>query len=192
MFRRVSLDLAVVRFGKQGAAVQAYAAARDRLSTRVVPDPHPQWMRDVGFVERHHNGHLLVRGTFAGHYVDVDESDDVSDRGGREGAAAGGLVGVLLGPPGIAVGLLLGAIVGAQVGNPKELEAEPEPLVSRLREEIPRSSSAIVTIAPAPVVDEMLEALGEDAKDVVRRALAGGESAALDASLSAAPPTPGA
>lgn len=187
----MSLDLAVVRYGGEGAAVQAYAAARARLSSRVERAPHPQWTRDVGFVERHHNGHLLVRGTFAGHYVDVDESDDVSDVGGREGAATGGLVGVLLGPPGIAVGLLLGAIVGSQVGNPKEPESEPEALISRLREQIPRSSSAIVTIAAAQVVDEMLEALGADAKDVVRRTLADEESAALEASLSAAPPTPG-
>jgi uncharacterized membrane protein len=161
------------------------------LSTRVMRDPHPRWTRDVGFVERHHNGHLLVRGTFAGHYVDVDESDDVSERGGREGAATGGLVGVLLGPPGIAVGLLLGAIVGSQVGGPKEPEDEPEALIARLRDAIPRSSSAIVTVAPAPVVDELLEALGDHAKDVVRRPLAGDESAALEASLSTAPHTPG-
>jgi uncharacterized membrane protein len=187
----VSLDLAVVRFAGQTMAVEAFAAARDRLSTRVARDPKPQWAHDVGFVERHHNGRLLVRGTFAGHYVDVDEGDDVSERGGREGAATGGLLGVLLGPPGIAVGLLLGAIVGAQVGNPKELETEPETFVARLREEIPRSSSAIVTIAAAPVVDEMLEALGTDAKDVVRRSLADDETAALEASLSGAPPTAG-
>jgi uncharacterized membrane protein len=187
----VSLDLAVVRFGGQGAAVEAYAAARDRLSTRAVPDPHPQWARDVGFVERRHNGHLRVRGTFAGHYLDVDESDDVSERGGREGAATGGLVGVLLGPPGIAVGLLLGAIVGSQVGSPKEPEEEPELLIARLRDAIPRSSSAIVTIAAASVVDEMLQALGDHANDVARRTLADQEVAALEASLSAAPRSPG-
>jgi uncharacterized membrane protein len=191
MFRRMGLDLAVVRFGGEAAAVHAYAAALERLRTREVPDPKPRWTRDVGFVERHHNGHLLVRGTIAGHYVDVDEGDDISERGGREGAATGGLVGVLLGPPGIAVGILLGAIVGAEVGNPKEPEDEPEALAALLREAIPRSTSAIVTIADAPVVDEMLEALGEDAKDVVRRSLADGETAALEASLSAAPQTPG-
>ena len=191
MFRRMSLDLAVVRFGGEGAAVEAYAAALDRLSTHVAPDPHPQWTRDVGFVERRHNGHLRVRGTFAGHYLDVDESDDISERGGREGAATGGLVGVLLGPPGIAVGLLLGAIVGAQVGGPKEPEEEPEALVARLRDAIPRSSSALVTIAAVPVVDEMLEALGDRATDVLRRTLADDESTALEASLSAAPQTPG-
>jgi uncharacterized membrane protein len=191
MFRHMSLDLAVVRFGAEGAAVQAYASALDRLSSRVVRDPHPQWTRDVGFVERRHNGHLRVRGTFAGHYLDVDESDDVSERGGREGAATGGLLGVLLGPPGIAVGLLLGAIVGAEVGKPKELEDEPQALVARLREAIPRSSSALVTIAPVAVVDEMLEALGEDASDVVRRALDDAETAGLESSLSEAPRAPG-
>jgi uncharacterized membrane protein len=191
MFRRMNLDLAVVRFGGEGAAVQAFAAARERLSTRVARDPTPQWTRDVGFIERHHNGHMLMRGTFAGHYIDVDESDDISEKGGREGAATGGLLGVLLGPPGIAVGILLGAIVGSEVGNPKEPEAEPETLAARLRDAIPRSSSAIVTITAAPVVDEMLEALGKDANDVARRTLDDDETAALETSLSAAPQTPG-
>jgi uncharacterized membrane protein len=187
----MSLDLAVVRFGSQGAAVRAFTAALERLSSRTELDPKPQWARDVGFVERHHNGHMLLRGTFAGHYIDVDESDDISEKGGREGAATGGLVGVLLGPPGIAVGLLVGAIAGAEVGNPKETEAEPETLAARLRDAVARSSSAIVTITAAPVVDEMLQALGDDAQDVARRTLDQDETAALEASLSAAPQTPG-
>jgi hypothetical protein len=80
-------------------------------------------MPDGGFVERHHDGRLLLRGTFAGHYLDVDEEDRVSQKGAGEGAATGGLVGVLLGPPGIAVGLLLGALVGANVGGTHEVES---------------------------------------------------------------------
>jgi len=44
-------------------------------------------------------------------------------------------------------------------------------------------------IAPAPEVDEMLAALGQGEQDVVRRTLADGETAALEASLSAAPPS---
>jgi uncharacterized membrane protein len=97
-------------------------------------------------------------------------------------------VGVLGGPPGIAVGLLLGAIVGANVGSPQEVEAEPLPLTERLREGVPRGSSAIVMVAPAVEVDEMLSPLGDDAQDLVRLTLADRETAALEASLGAAPP----
>jgi uncharacterized membrane protein len=184
----VSPDLAIISFDGEGTAVKRYAAARDRSSTPGRQLTEAQWTRDVGFVERHHNGRILLRGTFAGHYLDVDEEDRVSQKGAGEGAATGGLVGVLAGPPGIAVGLLLGALVGANVGSPHEVEAEPQALTGRLREGVPRGSSAIVMIAPAAEVDEMLTALGDGAQDLVRRTLADGETAALEASLGAAPP----
>jgi uncharacterized membrane protein len=180
----VSLDLALIRFDGEGVAVNRYAAARDGASKG-----HDRWMRDVGFVERHHNGRLLIRGTFAGHYLDVDEGDRVSQEGAGRGAATGGIVGVLLGPPGIAVGLVVGGFTGAHVGHTQEVEDEPEALAEQLREAVPRGSSAIVMFAPAPEVDELLAALGEGAQDVVRRTLADSEAAALEASLSAAPPS---
>jgi len=189
----VGLDLAVVRFDGEGKAAKRYAAARDRAIRSASPRVEHRWTRDVGFVERHHNGRLLLRGTFAGHYLDVDESDVVSQKGAGEGAATGGLLGVLGGPPGIAVGLLLGGVVGSHLGSPEEVESEPDALVGRLRDAIPNSSSAIVMIAPTEEVDELLAALGEDGKDANRRTLTDDEVAALDASLSEAPRTsPGA
>jgi uncharacterized membrane protein len=178
----VGPELAVVRFDGEGTAVQRYAAARDGT------DGEARWAREVGFVEHHRHGHLLLRGTFAGHYVDVDESDRVSQKGAGEGAVAGGLVGVLLGPPGIALGLLVGGILGSQAGTASDSEAEPELLADRLRDAVPRSSSAIVLIAPAADVDEMLAALGHSAQKVTRRTLSADESAQLELALSAAPP----
>jgi uncharacterized membrane protein len=183
----VSLDLVVVRFGGEATAAERYAAARERVTSRLSGSSPPQWTKDVGFVERHHNGRLVLRGTFAGHYVDVDESDQVSQKGAGEGAATGGILGVVLGPPGMAVGFLTGALVGAHLGGEKEVEAEPQALVDALREAIPKPSSAIVMFAPAPEVDELLAALGEDATDVVRRTLSEDEVAALEASLKSAP-----
>ena len=187
--RRVSLDVALIRFDGEGTAVRRYAAARDRSSEPGRRGHQDPWTRDVGFVERHHNGRLLLRGTFAGHYLDVDEGDRFSEQGAGEGAATGGLVGVLLGPPGIAVGLLLGMVVGAHRVGPQEVEDEPEALAERLREAVPRESSAIVMMAPAAEVDEMLAALGDGANDVIRRTLADSEAAALEASLGSAPPS---
>jgi uncharacterized membrane protein len=142
----------------------------------------------VGFVEHHRSGRLLLRGTFAGHYLDVDESDRVSEKGAGEGAAAGGLVGALLGPPGFAVGLTLGALLGSQAGTPSEVEAEPDALAERLRAAVPRSSSAIVLIADPPDVDEMVAALDAGAQGIARQTLTAEQQAALEASLSGAPP----
>ena len=178
----MSLDVAVAQFDGEGTAVRRYAAAREG------PGADPPWTQKVGFVEHHRSGRLLLRGTFAGHYLDVDESDRVSQKGAGEGAVAGGLVGVLLGPPGIAVGLTVGAVVGSRAGDESEVEAEPEALVEQLRAAVPRSSSAIVLIADPPDVDEMIAALDAGAQRVTRETLTADQQTALEASLSAAPP----
>jgi uncharacterized membrane protein len=187
----VDLDFGLARFEGDNTASKRFAEARDRAG------PGARWAREIGLVEHHHNGRLLLRGTFAGHYVDVDETDHVSQKGGGEGAVAGGLVGVLGGPPGIAVGLVLGGIIGSQAGAPSETEEEPELLAARLREALPRSNSAIVLIAPAQDVDEMMRAVGDSAEHQFRQTLTAEQAAALEASLSSAPrvspgPTSGA
>jgi len=181
-----ALELAVLRFDGENTAVERYAQARDAAPYRTDVE-RPEWSRDVGFVERLHNGRLRLRGTFAGHYLDVDETDTVSQRGAREGAATGGLLGVLGGPPGIAVGILVGMIAGGLAGAPDEVEWEPEALVAALRDLLPPSSSAIVMISSPAEVEELVRALGDQAADVRRRALSGEEAAAIEASLSAAP-----
>jgi len=89
---------------------------------------------------------------------------------------------------GIAVGLTLGAVVGSQAGKDSEVEAEPEALAEQLRAAVPRSSSAIVLIAEAPDVDEMVAALDAGAQGIARQTLTQEQQAALEASLSAAPP----
>jgi uncharacterized membrane protein len=177
----MTLDLAVVQFAGEGTAVSRYATAKDRLADSA-------WMHDVGFVEHHHNGRLLLRGMFAGHYLDVDESDRVSQRGAGEGALAAGLIGVLAGPPGIAVGLVVGGLLGSKAGEADEIENEPRVFADQLRAAVPPSSSAVVLIAPGSEVDEMLDSLSSGVQAVTRRSLTADEQAALDASLGAAPP----
>ncbi len=178
----MSLDFAVAQFEGEGTAVQRYAAAKERSRGDA------KWTHETGFVEHHHGGHIVLRGTFAGRYLDVDESDHVSQRAAGEGAVAGGLVGVLLGPAGIALGIVVGGVIGAQAGTPSDVEPEPQVLADQLRAAVPRSSSALVLIAPGPDVDEMLAALGEDAQRVTRQTLTEDQAARLEASLSMAPP----
>lgn len=178
----MGLDLALVSFHGVNSAAEAFATARGRMGTA------PRWTSEVGFVEHHHSGHLALRGTFAGHYVDVDEADHVSERGAAEGAGIGAVLGTILGGPlGLAVGTVAGGTLGSQVGQPSELDAEPEPLADRLRAAVPRSGSAIVLIADADDVGAMIAALGEPSAQVIRRALSQDEAAAVDAALSASP-----
>jgi uncharacterized membrane protein len=177
----MDLDFALVRFPGEGTATEAYVAGSDRSGAGA------RWVREIGFVEHHHNGHLVVRGTFAGHYVDVDEALHVSERGAGEGFVGGAAVGLLLGPPGIAVGMALGAILGSQVGERSETDREPSLLADQLRTAVPRSDSAIVLIGPAADVDEMLAAIAERGGEVVRHTFTADEAAVLQASLSEAP-----
>lgn len=180
------LDLALVRFQGQTAAESAFGTMRDRAGR---DDP---WTHEVALVERHHNGRIALRGTFAGHYVDVNEEDHLSQPGAAAGALTGGLLGVaFIGPFGLAPGLVLGGAVGAEVATPDEVEAEPEALVEELRAAVPKGASAIVLLAEPSHVDAMLEALGERGEEVVRRRVDGDELRALVASVGDAPAASG-
>jgi uncharacterized membrane protein len=178
----MKLDFALLSFAGVNAAAEAFAEARGRAGAGAA------WTSEVGFVEHHGNGHLVLRGTFAGHYVDVDEALHVSGRGTAEGVTTGGVIGTLVaGPLGLAVGTVLGGIIGSQVGKPSEADAEPEPLAERLRAAVPRPGSAIVLIASARDVGEMVAAMGETGGQVMRKALSPEESTAVQASLSGSP-----
>jgi uncharacterized membrane protein len=175
-------DFALVGFAGLNSAAKAYSAARGR------PGGAARWTSEVGFVEHHENGHLVLRGTFAGHYLDVDEALHVSESGAGEGAGAGAVIGAILaGPLGFAVGTVTGAALGSQLGAPSETDAEPEPLAERLRAAVPRSGSAIVLIADADDVEEMIAAISEGSSEVIRRALTSEEVAAVQASLAGSP-----
>jgi uncharacterized membrane protein len=179
----MDLDFALLGFDGVNSAAEAFAAAPDR-SGAAAP-----WTSEVGFVEHHESGKLVLRGTFAGHYVDVDEALHVSEGGASEGVAAGAVIGTLLGGPlGLAVGTVTGVTIGSQLGKPSETDAEPQALAERLRAAVPRSGSAIVLIADPNDVDEMMGAIGKTSAQVIRKALTPEEAAAVQASLSVSPP----
>jgi uncharacterized membrane protein len=173
------LDVAVVSFPTQHGAVSAFSGS---------PDDAP-WKQEAAFVERHHNGRVAVRGTFAGRYVDIDESDHTSEPGTLEGALTGTLVGAIfgLGLPGAAFGLVVGGALGAVAGKPTEVEAEPQTLVDELRVAVPKGGSAVVLLAAPQHVDGLLAALAGTEGEVTRRALSAEQAAALEKELEAAP-----
>lgn len=84
----MNLEIALVSFPKINDAAKAYAAARERSGAEA------SWPKEVGFVEHHESGKVVLRGNFAGHYVDVDEGLHVSQVGAAEGFVIGAILGV--------------------------------------------------------------------------------------------------
>ncbi|HVP01474.1 MAG TPA: DUF1269 domain-containing protein [Solirubrobacteraceae bacterium] len=179
----MSLDLALVCFHGQSAAAAAFGTMRDRAGADAA------WTHEVALLEHHHNGRISLRGTFAGHYVDVDEADHLSQHGAATGALTGGVIGLLFlgGPIGMAPGIVVGAAIGAEGGKPDEVEFEPQALVEELRAAVPKGSSAIVLLAEPSHVDAMLETVDSDRAEVVRHTLAGEQLDALIASVGTTP-----
>lgn len=70
-------DLAVLTFDGLGSAERAFGRVRN--DARGEP-----WLLEVAFAERHRHDRLVVRGTFAGRYLDIGDS-------GRHERPAGGL-----------------------------------------------------------------------------------------------------
>jgi hypothetical protein len=60
------------------------------------------WAHEIAFVEHHRHGRLIVRGTFAGRNVNVDEEGDVIGKRTAEGALTGAVAGLVFGPPRVA------------------------------------------------------------------------------------------
>jgi uncharacterized membrane protein len=171
------LELAVVRFRGEDSAANALYEARQRAGAEA------PWMRHVGLVEHYAGGTLTLRGVFAGHFVDVDEGDHLSEPGAAKGFTVGGLIGLLGGPPGLAVGMVLGTILGSQLDTPTVTEPEPHTLADQLRKAVPRSSSALVMIGAPAEVDQLLSALGDTSGEVIRQPLSSDQVAKLNASL---------
>jgi uncharacterized membrane protein len=176
-----AIEFALVRFDDLGAASTTFGNVRSR-SGQDAP-----WISKAGLVEHHHNGHWVLRGTFAGHYLDIDEALHVSERGSIEGFFGGAALGALLGPPGLAAGMVLGAIIGSQTGQPNELDHAPRLLGQELQDYLPSAGSAIAIIAEKDHIDEMLTAVQASGGDAIRHCLSAEQIAALEMSLSSTP-----
>jgi uncharacterized membrane protein len=159
----MTLELALVVYPHAEGAEHAYSNAHS--ANRDAP-----WTHEVAFVEHHRRGRVVVRGAFAGHYVDVDERPDVIGGKTAKGALTGAVVGALFGPAGLAVGL----VGGATVGGVELSEAVPElhdAFLDEVRADVPKGSSAIVLLAAPDHVDAMATALEASGGEARRRPL---------------------
>jgi uncharacterized membrane protein len=173
------LDLALVVFHGTEGAEQAYSRAPREVGGVT-------WAREVAFAEHHRHDRIIVRGTFAGHYVDADDAEAFIGRRTAEGAIGGAAAGALLGPPGFAVGLVGGALAGS-VSEEHASEHNRSAFFDEVRNEVPEGSSAVILMAPAEHVDAMVGALDGRGGRVVRHRLSTEAVEALQAAVAASP-----
>jgi uncharacterized membrane protein len=176
----MSVDLAVLVFEHVDGAERAFADARERALDA-------PWIDEVAFVERRRRGRIVIRGTFAGRYLDVDDTGDALGRDTVIGTLTGALVGAAFGWFGFAAGLVAGGMVGALV------EAEHIPrlegdLFDELRADVPDGCSAVILLAAAEHVDAMIVAFDGLGGRLVRRTLPDELLAALTAAVAGSPP----
>lgn len=138
-------ELTVLTFDHIEGAERAYADARGRSNDA-------PWLREVVFVECHRHGRIVLRGTFAGHYLDVDDVADAIWHDTAVGAVPGVVVGALLdeirrdvpeGSSGIA------ALVSAD-DNAALIEALHERAVRLTHHRLSAAEAAALTTTGAP------------------------------------------
>jgi uncharacterized membrane protein len=157
------IDFALMVFEHTGGAERAYGNVAGQASAEA-------WAREVSFVEHRRHDRMVVRGTFAGHYVDADDDEAFIGPRTAEGAVAGAAVGLLFGPLGLAVGFVSGGTAGSiaeEHSGPRLRSA----LFDELRAEVPQGSSAFVLMGPSPDVDAMAGALEAQGGRLVRHRL---------------------
>jgi uncharacterized membrane protein len=174
-------ELAVLTFDHIEGAERAYADARGRASDA-------PWLREVVFVESHRHDRIVVRGTFAGHYLDVDDVADAIGHDTAVGAVAGAVVGLAFGPPGFAAGLVAGGIAGGVHESAAHTPQERGALFDEIRRDIPEGSSGIVALVSAYDSAALIEALHERAVRLTHHRLTDTEAVALQAAVVQAPP----
>jgi hypothetical protein len=164
-------EIAILTFPHTGGAERAYSDVAPAAGGA-------PWTREVVFVESHRHGRLVVRGTFAGRYLDVDDVGDAIGKETTEGALAGAVLGLALGPPGIAVGLVAGGTAGGVI-HAEGVAPPSGELFDEVRASVPEGHSALVAYAPAADIDQMITAFEGRPEHVERRTPTSAQAQAL-------------
>jgi uncharacterized membrane protein len=176
----MSLDLALMIFDRIEGAERAYAD--------VIGAAHDApWVHEIAFVEHHRHDRIVVRGTFAGRYLDLDDQGDVIGKRTAEGALTGAVAGAFFGPAGFAAGL----VAGGAAGGLTEADHAPhlhDALIDDVRSEVPDRSSAVLLLASPEHADAMIAAFDGSGGRLVRHHLSPQEAQALQSAVAGRPP----
>ena len=173
------LDLAVIVFKHAEGADHAYA---DVLSQ----GGDAPWVHEIAFVEHHRHDRLVVRGTFAGRYVNVDEEGDLIGKRTAEGALTGAVAGVIFGPPGLAVGMVGGATAGG-ISESHHVQHLHDAFLEEVRADVPERSSGVLLLAAPEHVDAMVAAFEGHGGRLVRRQLSAEAALELERAVAGSP-----
>ena len=171
----MSLDLALMVFDHVGGAERAYSQVLGACAGM-------PWVHEIAFVEHHRHDRIVVRGTFAGRYVDVDEEGDVIGERTAEGAITGAVVGAFFGPPGFAVGLVAGGTAGG-LHEARRVPHLHDVFLDDVRADVPEKSSAVLLLASPEHVDAMVAAFEGRGGHLVRHHLSSEEAQALEGAV---------
>ncbi len=174
------MDAAVIAFDHIEGAGHEYASARERV-------PGAPWLREVAFIEVHRRGRIVVRGTIAGRYVDIEDEGDLIGRDTAFGAILGAAVGLPFGPPGWAVGLVAGGAAGG-LHETSHIPTLRGPGFDEIRKDVPENSSALLLVADPGDVDAMVSAFADTAGRLTRYHLSPEAYAELEAAVASSPP----
>ena len=144
------------------------------------------WAQEVAFVEHHGRDRIVVRGEFAGRYVDADDEQEFIGRKTVEGALTGAVAGALFGPPGFAAGMVGGGVAGS-VAEERSGPQLRSAFFDEVRSDVPEGSSAVILLAAPEHVDAMVAALEGHGGRLVRRRLTREDAAALEAAVAGSP-----
>jgi uncharacterized membrane protein len=176
----MSLDLALMIFDHIEGAERAYSD--------VIGASHDApWVHEIAFVEHHRHDRIVVRGTFAGRYLDLDDQGDVIGKRTTEGALTGAVAGAFFGPAGFAAGL----VAGGAAGGLSEADQAPhlhDALIDDVRSEVRQKSSAVLLLASPEHVDAMVAAFDGGDGRLVRHHLSPEEAQALELAVAGRPP----
>ena len=173
------MEVGVATYSGVEGAEHAFADARDR-------DPEAGWTGQSAFVEIHRRGRLVVRGSVAGHYVDLDEQGDFMGHDTATGAVVGPILGFALAPQMVAVALVGGLTVGGLV-EAHHLRKLQGPWFDDIRAQLPERSSAVVVFSDGDQVRAMRDALVGTADKLVHYPLSPEAEAELRSALEQAP-----
>ncbi len=176
----MSLDLALMVFNHTEGAERAYADVLDASGDA-------PWVHEIAFVEHHRHDRIVVRGTFGGRYVDLDDQGDVVGKRTAEGALTGAVVGLFFGPMGLALGLVGGGTAGG-LSESHHVPHLHDAFIDEVRAEVPEKSSAVLLLASPEHTDAMVGAFKGRGGRLVRHHLSPEAAVALEAAVAGSPP----
>ena len=179
----MSLDLALMVFDHIEGGDRAYADV-------LYGHGDAPWVHEIAFVEHHRHDRIVVRGTFAGRYVDLDEQGDVIGKRTAEGALTGAVAGLFFGPAGLAVGIVGGAMAGG-VSESKHVPHLHDAFIDEVRAEVPEKSSAVLLLASPEHADAMIAAFEGSGGRLVRHHLSPEAAKTLEGAVAGSPPAAG-